>query len=98
MNKVLKRILGDPQVKTLRRMRKRVNEVNALEPKYKKMTDKQLQAQTDKLKKRLKRSLDKILPDAFAVVREAAHRTLGQRHFDVQLIGGMVLHEGKSPK
>lgn len=96
MNKVFKRILGDPQAKTLRRMRRRVRDINALEPKYKKMTDKQLQAQTQKLKDRLKKeSLDKILPDAFAVVREAARRALGQRHFDVQLIGGMVLHEGK---
>lgn len=96
MNKVLKRVLGDPQAKTIKRMRKRVKEINSLADKYKKMTDKQLLAQTDKLKERLKKeSLDKILPDAFAVVREAATRALGQRHFDVQLIGGMVLHEGK---
>lgn len=96
MNKVFKRVLGDPQAKTLRRMRRRVKDINALEAKYKKLTDKQLREQTDKLKGRLKKeTLDKILPDAFAVVREAARRTLGQRHFDVQLIGGMVLHEGK---
>src|SRR5581483_5058942 len=67
-----------------------------LESKYQKLTDKQLQAQTVELKKRLEKgSLDDILEDAFAVVREASRRTLGQRHFDVQLIGGMVLHEGK---
>ena len=95
MNIVLKKILGDPQAKTIKRLRKRVKEVNALADKYAKMSDKQLQAQTDVLKKLLKKeSLDKILPDAFSVVREAATRTLGQRHFDVQLIGGMVLHEG----
>lgn len=95
MKKVLKKILGDPQAKTLKRLKKRVIEVNALEPKYKKMSDKQLKEQTDKLRKRLsKDSLDKILPDAFAVAREAALRTLKMRHFDVQLIGGMVLHEG----
>lgn len=95
MNTVFKKVLGDPQVRTVKRLRKRVKEVNALEPKYKKMSDKELQAQTDKLKKRLKKeSLDKILPDAFALVREAATRTIGIRHFDVQLIGGMVLHEG----
>jgi preprotein translocase subunit SecA len=94
-NKLLKRVLGDPQIKTLKRLRKRVKEINALEDKYKKLSDKQLKEQTDKLKKRLaKESLDKILPDAFAVVRETASRTLKQRHFDVQLIGGMVLHEG----
>ncbi|MCA9331041.1 preprotein translocase subunit SecA, partial [Candidatus Saccharibacteria bacterium] len=96
MRKVLKKVLGDPQAKTLKRMRKRVKEVNALEPKYKKLADSKLKAQTEVLKKRLKKdSLDKILPDAFAVAREAAQRTIGQRHFDVQLIGGMVLHEGR---
>lgn len=95
MNRVLKRILGDPQLKTVKRLRKRVRTINALAPKYEKMTDKELRAQTDKLRDRLKKeSLDGILPDAFAVVREAATRALGQRHYDVQLIGGMVLHEG----
>jgi len=95
MNIVLKKLLGDPQAKTLKRLRKRVAEVNALEPKYSKLTDKQLRQQTEVLKKRLQtETLDKILPDAFAVVREAANRTLKQRHFDVQLMGGMVLHEG----
>lgn len=95
MNKVLKRVLGDPQIRTVKRLKKRVVEVNALGPKYKKLSDAKLKEQTDVLKKRLKKeSLDKILPDAFAVVREVATRTLGQRHFDVQLIGGMVLHEG----
>ena len=96
MHKVFKRVLGDPQAKTLKRMRRRVRDVNALESKYKKLTDKRLKDQTGILKERLKKeSLDKILPDAFAVVREGARRTLGQRHFDVQLVGGMVLHEGK---
>jgi len=95
VKKVLKKVLGDPQARTVKRLRKRVAEVNALADKYKKMTDKKLKEQTGVLKERLKKeSLDKILPDAFAVVREAATRTLGQRHFDVQLIGGMVLHEG----
>ncbi len=95
MNKVFKKILGDPQAKTVKRLRKRVREINALAGKYTAMTDKQLRGQTEVLKGRLaKESIDKIMPDAFAVVREAATRTLGQRHFDVQLIGGMVLHEG----
>lgn len=95
MKKVLKRILGDPQARTVKRLKKRVKDINALESKYQKLSDKQLKEQTEKLKKRLeKESLDKVLPDAFAVVREAASRTLKQRHFDVQLIGGMVLHEG----
>jgi preprotein translocase subunit SecA len=95
MRIALKKILGDSQAKTIRRLRRRVADINDLAPKYSKMTDAKLREQTDVLKKRLKKeSLDKILPDAFAVVRETATRTLGQRHFDVQLIGGMVLHEG----
>jgi preprotein translocase subunit SecA len=95
MNGLFKKLLGDPQARTIKRLKKRVREVNALEDKYKKMTDAKLQEQTSLLKKRLaKDSLDTILPDAFAVMREAAQRTLGMRHFDVQLIGGMVLHEG----
>jgi preprotein translocase subunit SecA len=95
MKKVIKRVLGDPQAKTLKRLKKRVKDINALEDKYKKLSDSKLKAQTDELKKRLeKESLDKILPDAFAIVRETARRTLGQRHYDVQLIGGMALHEG----
>jgi preprotein translocase subunit SecA len=94
-NKLLKRALGDPQIKTLKRLKKRVADINKLEDKYKKLSDAKLREQTDVLKKRLdKETLDKILPDAFAIVREAARRTLGQRHFDVQLIGGMALHEG----
>ncbi len=95
MRKILKRVLGDPQAKTLKRLKRRVGDVNARANFYKKMSDTKLKAQTDILKKRLaKESLDKILPDAFALVRETATRTLKQRHFDVQLIGGMVMHEG----
>jgi preprotein translocase subunit SecA len=95
MKKVFKKVLGDPQAKTLKRFKRRVKDVNALAEKYSKMSDAKLKAQTEELKKRLeKESLDKILPDAFAAVREAATRTLKQRHFDVQLIGGMALHEG----
>lgn len=95
MNRVLKRILGDPQAKTIKRLKKRVRTINDLAPKYEKMSDKELREQTDVLRSKLKKqSLDGILPDAFALVREAATRTLGQRHYDVQLIGGIVLHEG----
>jgi preprotein translocase subunit SecA len=96
MNTVLKKVLGDPQAKTIKRLRKRVKSINDLADKYAKMSDKQLKEQTAELKKRLakKETLDQIMPDAFALVREAATRTLGQRHFDVQLIGGIVLHEG----
>jgi preprotein translocase subunit SecA len=95
MKKVLKRVLGDPQAKTVKKLSKRVKEINSLESKYKKLSDAKLKSQTDELRKRLeKESLDDILPDAFAIVRETARRTLGQRHFDVQLIGGMGLHMG----
>ncbi len=93
---MFKRVLGDPQAATVKRLRKRAERINVLADKYKKMSDKQLREQTDVLKKRLqKEKLDDILPEGFALVREAATRTLGQRHFDVQLIGGMALHEGK---
>ena len=90
-----KKLLGDPQAKTIKRLRKQVKVINGLADTYKKMSDTKLRKQTEVLKQRLaSESLDKILPDSFALVREAATRTLGQRHFDVQLIGGMVLHEG----
>lgn len=95
MNIIFKKILGDPQARTIKRLRKRVKLVNDLAVKYEKLSDQQLRDQTEVLKKRLKKeTVDDIMPDAFAVVREAASRALGQRHFDVQLIGGMVLHEG----
>lgn len=95
MSNFIKKVLGDNQNGTLRRMRRKVKEINKLESTYKPMSDKKLAEQTKVLQKRLeKESLDKILPDAFAVVRETARRILSQRHFDVQLIGGMTLHEG----
>ncbi len=95
MKTVVKRILGDPQMRTVKRLQKKVADINSLEKKYKKMSDKKLAEQTSELKKRLeKESLDKLLPDAFAIAREASLRTLGMRHFDVQLVGGMALHMG----
>ena len=93
----LTKIFGDPQKKTLKRLQKKVDAINELSDKYKKFSKADLRKQTDVLKKRLQKkgeSLDTILPDAFALVREASDRVLGMRHFDVQLIGGMVLHEG----
>lgn len=151
--RILSKIFGDPQKRILRRMQKRVDEINALASKYAKMDDKKLAAQTDVLKSRLAKlekiapkisrkaeptdaeivnknsdevrakfakvgsgviedanaldairarraaqkrdkALDEILPDAFALVREMSTRVLGQRHFDVQLLGGIALHEG----
>ena len=95
--KALSKIFGDPQKKILKRLRKQVDVINGLNDKYEKMSDKELREQTDELKKRLDKknvTLDTILPDAFAVAREAAKRVIGERPYDVQLIGGMVLHEG----
>jgi preprotein translocase subunit SecA len=95
--KALSKIFGDPQKRILKRLSKKVDEINALAPKYQKMSKKQLSDQTVILKKRLHKkgvTLDTILPDAFAVVREMATRVIGERHYDVQLIGSMVLHEG----
>lgn len=95
VRRIAKKTLGDPQDQALRRMRKVVGQINKLEPKYKNLTDKQLKEESLKLRERAeKESLDKLLPEAFALVREISNRKLGQRHFDVQLIGGMVLHEG----
>lgn len=97
MKKALTKVFGDPQVRTLKRLKKKVAEINNLADKYKAMTDTELKKQTGVLKERLaekKTKLDDLLPDAFALVREASDRKLKMRHFDVQLIGGMVLHEG----
>ncbi|MCL2444644.1 preprotein translocase subunit SecA [Candidatus Saccharibacteria bacterium] len=95
--KVLQRIFGDAQKKTLRRLQRRVHDINVLEKKYQKLSDKDLQKQTAELKKKLEKkstTLDSILPDAFALVRESSNRILKMRHFDTQLIGGIALHEG----
>lgn len=93
----LTKIFGDPQVKTLKVLQKKVQAVNELTEKYKKLSDSELQKQTELFKKQLQKkgvTLDTIMPDAFALVREASDRVLGMRHFDVQIIGGIALHEG----
>ena len=92
-----KAIFGSSNDRYVRSLRKIVDKINALEPTYQAMDDATLQSQTGVLKGRLDagETLDDILPEAFAVVREAATRTLGQRHYDVQLIGGIVLHRGE---
>ena len=92
---VLTKVFGDPQKRILKGLEKKVAAINALEERYKKMTKTELKKQTTVLKDRLKKEkLDDVLPDAFALVREASRRQLGMRHFDVQLIGGMALHQG----
>ena len=87
----------DSNEKELKRLRQVVLKINELEPQYEKIKDEKLKEKTAEFKKRLEKgeSLDGLLPEAFALVREAAKRTLGQRHYDVQLMGGVVLHEGK---
>ncbi len=96
VDKLLTAVFGDPQKKILRRLQRKVDEINNLSEKYEKMSDEKLKETFEKFKKSLsKKDLDEILPDVFALVREASTRVLGMRHFDVQLIGGMVLHEGK---
>src|SRR6056297_3570460 len=97
MKKIAKKVLGDPQAKTLKRLKKRVKQVNALEDEFKNMSDSDLKSKTAEFKEKIEKDakLDDLLPEAFATAREMAWRVLKQRHYDVQLIGGMVLHEGK---
>ncbi|MDX9870893.1 MAG: preprotein translocase subunit SecA [Clostridia bacterium] len=92
----LKSIL-DENVKEVKRLSKKVEKINALESEMQALSDAELQGKTNAFRERLDagEKLDEILPEAFAVVREASRRVLGMRHFDVQLIGGMALHEGK---
>lgn len=96
-NKLVTALFGDYSKKEVKRVKKISNKVLALEDKYQAMDDKELTAQTDILKQRLAdgETLDDILPDAFAVCREAAWRVLGMKHFEVQIIGGIVLHQGR---
>jgi preprotein translocase subunit SecA len=94
---VLDKILRAGEGRTLKRMEQRVRDINALEPDFERLSDEELAAKTVEFRERFDEgeSLDDLLPEAFAAVREASKRHAGMRHFDVQLIGGMVLHEGK---
>ncbi|MBI2877206.1 MAG: preprotein translocase subunit SecA, partial [Candidatus Tectomicrobia bacterium] len=94
---ILRKIFGTKNERELKQLQPLVGQINALEPQIFALSDAQLRAQTDELRKRLEEgeSLDDLLCEAFAVVREASRRTTGMRHFDVQLIGGAVLHQGK---
>ncbi|RCS57618.1 preprotein translocase subunit SecA [Parvibium lacunae] len=97
MNQLLKKIFGSRNERLLRQYQKTVDKINALEPTLQQLDDAALQAKTAEFRQRYAagESLDQLLPEAFAVVREASRRVMGMRHFDVQLIGGMVLHHGK---
>ena len=97
MVSVLQKIIGDPNDKALKKLASIKDAVNRLEPDFQKISDQQLQAKTAEFRQRLegRESTDGLLPEAFAAVRESARRNLGQRHYDVQLIGGAALHQGK---
>ena len=101
---MLKQLLGDPNARKLKRFSPLVTDINILEEDISPLSDDELRSRTSEFRQRLEKAgsfnkqsdlLDELLPDAFAIVREAAKRVLGMRHFDVQLIGGMVLHEGQ---
>ncbi|CAM3349939.1 preprotein translocase subunit SecA [Paenibacillus lupini] len=94
---LVKKIFGDANEREVKRLTRTVEEINGLESTITPLSDEELRNKTEEFKARLEKgeSIDEILPEAFAVVREASKRTLGMRHFDVQLMGGMVLHEGK---
>jgi len=96
-NQIMKSVFGSSNDRYVKSLGKIVNEINALEERIKSMSDDELKGQTTRLRERLDggASLDDILPEAFATVREASLRVLGMRHFDVQLIGGIVLHRGE---
>ena len=97
ISKLLSKVFGSRNERLIKRMHASVQSINALEPEMEKLSDAQLRAKTDEFRQRVAdgASLDSLLPEAFAVTREAGKRALGMRHFDVQLIGGMVLHQGK---
>ncbi len=97
MFSLLKKIFGSRNDRTLKQLRRQVEQINQLEPQMQALSDEALRAKTDSFRERIQAGvkLDALLPEAFAVVREASVRVFGMRHFDVQLIGGMVLHSGK---
>jgi preprotein translocase subunit SecA len=97
VSSLLRKVFGSRNERIIKRLFKTVNRINSLEAGLQQLGDDQLKAKTDEFRQRYRdgEPLDQLLPEAFAVVREASQRVLGMRHFDVQLIGGMVLHEGK---
>ena len=97
LNSLLTRIFGSRNERLLRQFQKNVARINAFEPELEKLDDATLTAKTAEFKRRLAEgaTLDQMLPEAFAVCREASRRVLGLRHYDVQLVGGMVLHSGR---
>src|SRR5688500_14358688 len=94
---LLKKVFGSRNERLLKRYMQRVRAINALEPEIEALDDAALRGRTESLRQRYAagETLEQLLPEAFAVVREAGKRALGMRHFDVQLLGGMALHDGK---
>ena len=97
LNRIFTNVFGSRNKRVLNRLWKSVDKINALEPTISALSDTDLRAKTQAFRDRLQKgeTMDAILPEAFAVVRETAKRKIGQRPFDVQLIGGIVLHQGK---
>ncbi|HBU28730.1 MAG TPA: preprotein translocase subunit SecA, partial [Thiobacillus sp.] len=97
LQSLFKKVFGSRNDRLVKQYLQKVKAINALEPAMEKLSDAELAGKTAEFKSRLEKgeSLDKLLPEAFAVVREASRRVLGMRHFDVQMVGGMVLHDGK---
>ncbi|HBP77891.1 MAG TPA: preprotein translocase subunit SecA, partial [Halomonas sp.] len=97
INNLLRKVVGSKNDREVKRMYKSVQSVNALEETLAGLSDAELQAKTTELRQRLDdgATLDSLLPEAFAVVRESSKRVMGMRHFDVQMIGGMTLHRGR---
>jgi len=97
ISKFFSKVFGSANERTIKRMRKAVAQINALEPDFESLSDEQLQAKTGEFRQRVSEgaTTEDLLPEAFATVREASKRVFGMRHYDVQLIGGMVLHEGR---
>ncbi|MCK0714629.1 preprotein translocase subunit SecA [Chromohalobacter sarecensis] len=97
LNTIVRKLVGSKNDREVKRMRKATEAISALEPTFESLDDTALTAKTSEFRKRLEsgESIDKILPEAFAVVREASKRVMGMRHFDVQMVGGMTLHEGR---
>ncbi|GEK47354.1 preprotein translocase subunit SecA [Halomonas pacifica] len=97
LNTLLRKVVGSKNDRVVKRLQKDVAQINALEARFESLSDEELQAQTPALRERLEggESLEALLPEAFATVREAGKRIMGMRHFDVQMIGGMVLHQGR---
>jgi len=97
VSKIFSKVFGSRNERQIKRLRKVVEQINSLETEFEQLSDEQLQAKTAEFRDRLVQgaTLDELLPEAFAVVREAGKRVLGMRHYDVQLIGAMVLHQGR---